>query len=55
MVVALASDVPMFPSPRPSSEAAEQYLSDLRARLSELSNGGTPAQIAASLIVITPA
>jgi hypothetical protein len=55
MVVALASDVPVFPLPRPSAEAAELYLSDLRARLSELSNGGTPAQIAASLIVITPA
>ena len=55
MVIALASDVPMFQSPRPSSEAAELYLSDLRERLSELSNGGTPAQIAASLIVITPA
>ena len=54
MVVALASDVPVFPSPRPSSEAAELYLSDLRERLSELSNGGTPAQIAASLIVLTP-
>ena len=55
MVIALASDVPMFQSPRPSSEAAELYLSDLRERLSELSNGGTPAQIAASLIVLTPA
>jgi hypothetical protein len=55
MVVALASDVPVFPSPRPSSEAADLYLSDLRARLSELSNGGRPAQIAASLLVITPA
>jgi hypothetical protein len=55
MVVALASDVPVFPSPRPSSEAAELYLSELRQRLSELSDGGTPAQIAASLIVITPA
>ena len=55
MVVALASDVPVFPSPRPSTEAAELYLSALRKRLSELSNGGTPAQIAASLIVITPA
>jgi hypothetical protein len=55
MVVALASDVPVFASPRPSSEAAERFLSDLRERLSELSNGGTPAQIAASLLVITPA
>ena len=55
MVIALASDVPMFQSPRPPSEAAELYLSDLRERLSELSNGGTPAQIAASLIVLTPA
>jgi hypothetical protein len=55
MVIALASDMPVFPLPRPSSEAAELYLNDLRARLSELSNGGTPAQIAASLLVITPA
>jgi hypothetical protein len=53
MVVALASEVPVFPSPRPASEAAELYLSDLRARLSELSNGSTPAQIAASLLVVT--
>jgi hypothetical protein len=55
MVVALASDVPVFASPRPSSETAERFLSDLRERLSELRNGGTPAQIAASLLVITPA
>jgi hypothetical protein len=55
MVVALASDVPVFPAPRPSSETAELYLSELRQRLSELSNGGAPARIAASLIVVTPA
>jgi hypothetical protein len=55
LVVALASDVPVFPSARPSSEAAELYLSDLRERLFEISNGGAPAQIAASLIVVTPA
>lgn len=55
LVVALASDVPVFPSARPSSEAAELYLSDLRKRLFEISNGGAPAQIAASLIVVTPA
>jgi hypothetical protein len=55
MVVALASDVPVFPLPRPPSEAAERYLSDLRKRLAELSNGGAPARIAASLIVVTPA
>ena len=55
MVVALASDVPVFPSARPASEPAERYLSDLRKRLSEISNGGSPAQIAASLIVVTPA
>ena len=54
LVVALASDVPVFPSPRPSSETAELYLSDLRKRLFEISNGGAPAQIAASLIVVTP-
>ena len=55
MVVALASDVPVFPSPRPPSETAELYLRDLRERLSTMSNGGAPAQIAASLVVITPA
>jgi hypothetical protein len=55
MVVALASDVPVFASPRPPAETAEAYLSDLRRRLSELSNGGAPAQIAASLLVVTPA
>jgi hypothetical protein len=55
MVVALASDVPVFPAPRPPSETAELYLSELRQRLSELSNGGAPARIAASLIVVTPA
>lgn len=55
MVVALASDVPVFPSPRPVSEAAELYLNDLRKRLSEIGNGGSPAQIAATLLVVTPA
>jgi hypothetical protein len=55
MVVALASDVPVFASPRPLSETAELYLSELRKRLSELSNGGDAAQIAASLLVVTPA
>jgi hypothetical protein len=55
MVVALASDVPVFQAPRPPSEMAELYLRELRQRLSELSNGGAPAQIAASLIVVTPA
>jgi hypothetical protein len=55
MVVALASDVLVFPAPRPPAEAAELYLSDLRKRLSEISNGGSPAQIAASLLIVTPA
>ena len=55
MVVALAFDVLVFPAPRPSSEAAELYLSDLRKRLSEISNGGSSAQIAASLLIVTPA
>ena len=55
MVVALASDVPVFPAPRPPSETAELYLGELRQRLFELSNGGAPARIAASLIVVTPA
>ena len=36
MVVAVASDVPLFTSPRPPSEAAESYLADLRARLAEM-------------------
>jgi hypothetical protein len=55
MVVALASDVPVFPSARPPAEAAERYLQDLRRRLVEISNGGAPAQIAASLLIVTPA
>jgi hypothetical protein len=55
IVVALASDVQVFPAPRPPAEAAELYLSDLRKRLSEISNGGSPAQIAASLLIVTPA
>jgi hypothetical protein len=55
LVVALASDVPVFPSPRPPSEAAELYLNDLRKRLSEMGDGGAPARIAASLMVVTPA
>jgi hypothetical protein len=55
MVIALASDVLVFLSPRPPAEAAELYLSDLRKRLAEISNGGSPAQIAASLLIVTPA
>ncbi|MGH6914926.1 MAG: hypothetical protein ACREH3_14615 [Geminicoccales bacterium] len=55
MVVAVASDVPLFTSPRPPSEAAESYLAELRERLAEVTNGNAPAQIAASLVVITPA
>jgi hypothetical protein len=55
MVVALASDVPLFASPRPSAEAAENYLADLRRRLAELSDPNGVAQIAASLLVITAA
>jgi hypothetical protein len=54
MVVAVASDVPLFTSPRPPSEVAETYLADLRRRLAEIT-GATPARIAASLVVITPA
>jgi hypothetical protein len=55
LVVALASDVPVFPAPRPPSETAELFLNELRQRLAEISNGDTPARIAASLIVVTPA
>ena len=55
LVVALASDVPVFPAPRPPSETAELFLNELRRRLAEISNGDTPARIAASLIVVTPA
>ena len=55
LVVALASDVPLFASPRPRAEAAETYLADLRRRLAEMSGASDPAQIAASLLVITPA
>ena len=55
LVVALASDVPVFSAPRPPSETAELFLDDLRQRLAEISNGAAPARIAASLIVVTPA
>ena len=55
VVVALASDVPVFPAPRPPSETAELFLNDLRQRLAQISNGDAPARIAASLIVVTPA
>ena len=55
LVVALASDVPVFSAPRPPSETAELFLDDLRQRLAEISNGDAPARIAASLIVVTPA
>ena len=55
LVVALASDVPVFSAPRPPSETAELFLNELRRRLAEISNGATPARIAASLIVVTPA
>jgi hypothetical protein len=54
MVVAVASDVPLFGSPRPPAEAAETYLADLRRRLAEMSDADEPAQIAATLLVITP-
>ena len=54
MVVAVASDVPLFGSPRPPAEAAETYLADLRRRLAEMSHADEPAQIAATLLVITP-
>jgi hypothetical protein len=55
MVVAVASDVPLFASPRPPAEAAESYLADLRRRLAEMSGANDSAQIAASLLVIKPA
>jgi hypothetical protein len=53
MVVAVASDAPLFASPRPPAEAASSYLADLRGRLAEMS-GADAARIAASLLVITP-
>ena len=40
---------------RPPAEAAESYLADLRRRLAEMSDADEPAQIAATLLVITPA
>jgi hypothetical protein len=55
LVVALASDVPVFAAPRPPSETAELFLNELRQRLAEISTGNAPARIAASLIVVTPA
>ena len=55
MVVAVASDVPLFATPRPPAEAAESYLADLRRRLAEMSDADDPAEVAATLLVITPA
>jgi len=55
LVVAVASDVPLFTSPRPPSETAASYLADLRKRLAEMTGGAAPAEIAATLVVITPA
>ncbi len=55
LVVALASDVPVFPAPRPPSETAERFLNELRQRLAEIKNGDSRARIAASLVVVTPA
>jgi hypothetical protein len=55
MVVAVATAVPLFTSPRPPAEAAESYLADLRRRLAEIRDATHSAQIAASLLVITPA
>jgi len=54
MVVAVASDAPLFTAPRPPSETAASYLAELRRRLAEMTNGAAPAEIAATLIVIAP-
>jgi hypothetical protein len=54
MVVAVASAVPLFAAPRPPVETATSYLAALRGRLAELAAGTAPAEIAASLVVITP-
>ena len=54
MVVAVASDVPLFATPRPAAEAAESYLADLRRRLAEIGGADDAAQVAATLLVITP-
>jgi hypothetical protein len=54
MVVAVASDVPLFASPRPAAEAAESYVADLRRRLAEIGGAEHAAQVAATLLVITP-
>jgi hypothetical protein len=54
MVVAVASAVPLFAAPRPPVETAASYLAALRGRLAELAAGTAPAEIAASLVVITP-
>jgi hypothetical protein len=55
MVIAVASDVPLFAAARPPAEAAEAYVADLRRRLAEMTGPNSSAQIAASLLVITPA
>jgi len=54
MVVAVASDVPLFTAPRPPSETAASYLAELRSRLAAMTDGAAPAEIAATLVVIAP-
>jgi hypothetical protein len=52
MIVAIASDEPLFASPPPAVEDAATYLGRLRQRLAELESGGSSGQIAASQLLI---
>ena len=52
LIVAIATDEPLFPSQTSSTESAEAYLSRLKERLAELDVDGPEGQIAASQLLI---
>jgi len=52
MIIAIAADEPLFPSLSLSTESAEDYLLQLKERLSELDVDGPEGKIAASQLLI---
>jgi eukaryotic-like serine/threonine-protein kinase len=53
MIVAIATEEPLFAQPRPRFEPTEDYLPDLRARLEELRASDASQRIAANLVLVT--
>jgi hypothetical protein len=53
MIVAIATEEPLFEEVRPRFEPAEDYLPDLRARLEELRASDPEQKIAANLVLVT--